>query len=412
MNNKLINDDFLKNKNILILVTGSIAIYKILELISMLKKQSANIAVVMSDSAMKFIKPLTFEVMSNRDVLHSGNECFCNTNYTNHISYARWADIALVAPASINILAKIRYGIADNIIVSTILALRTPVLLAPSANVNMIESKQSRDNIDALNKLGYIILSPRVSLLACNIVANGAMADIYEIIFNIKKNLLIDDFWVNKEVIVTGGGSIERIDLIRCISNFSSAKQASYIALILYYFGAKVTFISSKFPIILPLDINCIEVESSMDYLNALNKCSRDCILIMAAAISDYIFPNPYAIKLKKEDLGDVLDLHFIKNIDVLKEVDFKITIGFKAENNTKQSILNAKKLLVKKNNGGKNCDIVVLNHIDDNIIGGDYNEMVVVTNNKEIYLRKNDKFSISLELINLLKEEIKNIQK
>lgn len=408
----LINDGILKDKNILILVTGSIAIYKTLDLISRLKKDGANIAVVMTDSAIRFINPLCFEAMSGRDVLHSNSECYSGANYINHISYAKWADIALVAPASVNILAKIRHGISDNIVVTTVLALKVPVLLAPSANVNMIESRQNRDNIDGLIKMGYVIINPRVSLLACNVIANGAMAEVDEIVFNLKKHLLSDSFWLDKEVIVTGGGSIERIDLVRCISNYSSAKQASFIALVLYYLGAKVTFISSKFPINLPLDIHCVEVEDSKDYFNALGKCNRDSILIMAAAISDYTFLNPFDKKLKKEDLGEVLNLQFMRNIDILREVDFRIKVGFKAENSTTQSILNARKLLNSKNSGGKDCDIVVLNHIDDNKIGGDYNEMVIVTHNKEIYVKKSDKFSISFELVSLLKEEIKNIRR
>lgn len=400
-------DTFLKDKHILILVTGSIAIYKILDLISILKKQNANIAVVMSDSALKFINPLCFEAMSNKAVLYSNNESFIGLDSQNHINYARWADIILVAPASVSIIAKIRYGISDNIIVSTILASSAPILIVPSANVNMIEAKQTKDNISSLEKLGFHIINPRVSLLACNVVANGAMADLYEIVFNIKKVLLKSNFWSDKHIVITGGGSIEKIDLVRYISNYSSGKQASNLALALYYLGAKVTLISSKFPLNLPIDINCVLVENSKDYLEALNKCNKDSILIMAAAISDYVVSNPCNIKLKKEVIGDNFKLELVKNIDILKEVDFKIKIGFKAETNSSYSITNARKLLEKRENGGKDCKIVILNHIDDNKIGGDNNELIVITNRNEVFIKNNDKFSISMQLAYILEQEL-----
>ena len=180
-------DDILKNKKILILVTGSIAIYKTLDLISKLKKQDAKIAVVMSDDALSFITPLTFESLSNNEVLHKKSQKYDTQDSPNHISYALWADIAILAPASINSIAKLNYAISDSIVIATLLACKCKVLIAPSANINMMESKQNKQNLESLANMGYTIIPPRETLLACNVVAKGAMADIDEIIFNIKR---------------------------------------------------------------------------------------------------------------------------------------------------------------------------------------------------------------------------------
>lgn len=394
----------LKNKNILLCVTGSIAIYKSLDLISKLKKLGSNVFVVMSDEAMKFIAPLTFEALSGHKVLHSKSQEFLETS-PNHISYARLADIAIIAPASINTIAKLNYGIADNIITETLLALDCPIMLAPSANNNMLSAPQTTRNLESLKAMGVIIIEPRVSLLACNITAKGAMADVNEIIFQIKRVFLKSNFWSNKEVIITGGGSIEQIDDIRHISNNSSGKQASNLALRFYYLGAKVTLISSRFPIALPLEIKCLEVKSSKDFSNALKAELKDSsILLMAAAISDYI-PNKINGKLKKEQLGDVWNLKLEQNIDILKNIKASFKVGFKAESDEDSALKNAKKMLEHKG-----CDMVVLNVINDNNkIGGDSNEIYIITKVSTTPKLQGSKEEVSIEIINAIEKQIRN---
>ncbi|MDE6885519.1 MAG: bifunctional phosphopantothenoylcysteine decarboxylase/phosphopantothenate--cysteine ligase CoaBC [Helicobacteraceae bacterium] len=390
----------LKNKNILILVSGSIAIYKTLDLISSLKKMKANIKVVMSEDATKFINPLCFESLSNNEVLCVQNERFLQSS-PNHISYASFADIALLAPASVNSIAKLCYGVADTLVIETLLACKCPILVAPSANINMLETKQNKENLKKLQNLGYTIIPPRESLLACNITAKGAMASIEEIIFHIKKALYQNGWWRDKNIIITGGGSIEDIDSIRCISNHSSGKQSSNIAIALYFLGAKVTLISSRFPLPLPLGIKKIEVKSSLDFKNAIKKeLKKDSILFMAAAISDYIPKTKLKTKLKKEALGKTWNLDLVQNEDILRDLKCALKIGFKAESDRKNAPKFAKKLLDSTSNGGKGCDMVILNIIDSaNQIGGSSNEISIFSKNNYANFKKQDKFSISLEI-------------
>ena len=316
-------DNILENKKILILVTGSIAIYKTLDLISSLKKLNAKTAVVMSDEAMNLITPLAFEALSNKEVLHKDSQKYISQDSPNHINYASWADIAILAPASINSIAKLNYAISDSIVITTLLACKCKVLIAPSANINMMESKQNKQNLESLANMGYTIIPPRETLLACNIIAKGAMADIREIIFHIKRAFKMEQFWEDKKIIITGGGSIEQIDSIRHISNNSSGIQASALALAFYYLGAKVKLISSKFPLKLPLEIEKIKVDSSLAYKNALQN-TKDCIVIMAAAISDYKVENPKNQKIKKSDIGRIWNLELIQNQDLLSRIKCK----------------------------------------------------------------------------------------
>lgn len=257
-------DLILAKKRVLLLVSGGIAIYKSLDLISNLKKEGAEVFVVMSEEATRFIAPLTFEAMSGNKVLCKSTESFPQIS---HITYANLADIAIIAPATINTIAKLNYGIADNLIIQTLLACKCLVFIAPSANVNMLESPQNMANLDSLKNMGYKIIVPRVSRLACDIVANGAMAEVGEIIFNLRRAFYIESSgnkWCGKNIIITGGGSVESIDSIRHISNDSSGKQASNLALAFYYLGANVSLIASKFPISLPLGVEKIAVKSSV----------------------------------------------------------------------------------------------------------------------------------------------------
>ncbi|MBR7118529.1 MAG: bifunctional phosphopantothenoylcysteine decarboxylase/phosphopantothenate--cysteine ligase CoaBC [Helicobacteraceae bacterium] len=402
----------LKNKKILILVTGSIAIYKTLDLISKLKKQDAKIAVVMSDDALSFITPLTFESLSNNEVLHKKSQKYDTQDSPNHISYALWADIAILAPASINSIAKLNYAISDSIVIATLLACKCKVLIAPSANINMMESKQNKQNLESLANMGYTIIPPRETLLACNVVAKGAMADIDEIIFNIKREFRSDGFWENKKIIITGGGSIEQIDTIRHISNNSSGIQASALALAFYYLGAKVKLISSKFPHILPLNIEKIKVISSNDYKNALQD-TKDSIVIMAAAISDYKAKEPRNEKIKKSDIGKIWNLQLVQNQDLLSQIECRFKVGFKAESDKSSGEINAKKMLDCIENGGKSCDMVILNIIDDdNKIGDVCNEITILSKDSKEKLDRQDKLTLSFEIAKSIKEKLQKDDK
>lgn len=407
----------LKSKKILIFVSGSIAIYKTLLLIRLLRKEGAEVRIVATRHALKFITILSFEVLSGHRVLHDENECWVQgeTNYCNHISYAKWADIAIFAPISVNSISKLAHGIADNVYLSTALALPDiPKILATSANTFMLHNPIIQKNIETLQRYAYHLIPAVDGNLACGDNGNGAMADINEIIFQTKRLLMTQAYWHNVNVIVTGGGSKENIDSIRCISNHSSGLQASYLVLALYYLGANVYFISSQTPIQLPKSVNVSHVFSSQDYLHAINTAIYDIqqnketsesynndknstiYLFMVAAISDYI-PLQKSGKLKKQDLGEKMLIELKQNIDILQSLNYKnlVKIAFKAECDSKNALSYARQIL-----DSKKCAMVCLNIISENNMsfGNESNEMYFLTKDSQTQI-KDTKFNISLKL-------------
>lgn len=411
----------LKNKRILIFVSGSIAVYKVLDLIRILRKHSALVRVIATKNALKFINPITFEALCNAPLLHDDNEAWDNLDSIesnpalNHIGYAKWAQIAIFAPASANSINKLANGIADNIYLSSALALRNiPKLIAPSANTFMLENKITQENLQKLKLNGFEIIESRIDLLACGDRGNGALASIDDIFYHIKKaiytfyplesnldSIRLSTFWQDKNVIVTGGGSSEDIDDIRCISNNSSGIQASNLALALFYLGAKVRFITSKVPFILPSNIEIIRVKTSKNYIDSINSIiknieSNDIYLFMVAAISDYI-PEKKEGKIKKQEIGKELILNLKQNIDILESLKNKklIKIGFKAECDCKNAIQNAKKIL-----DSKGCKAVCLNIINEKnkAFGESKNEISFITKN-EILNFSGDKFDIAMQI-------------
>lgn len=375
------------NKKILILVSGSIAVYKILDCISQLTKYGANVRVVMSNEARAFVQPLSFEAISHNIVLHDENQSWHKNSQElspNHIFYAKWADIVLIAPATANTIAKIACGIADSVLLSTLLASSAPKLLAPAMNTAMLNAPQTQNNLAALADMGYEIIAPRSSILMCGDEGEGALAQVEEIIYRLGKGLMRDTFWSKQRVIISGGGSKESIDEVRYISNRSSGKQASYLALALYMLGAEVTFISSAFPLVLPLGIKCVNVESVEAFdreihtaLDRLDSMTSKPIVFMAAALADYA-PKPQIGKLKKEHIGENLILDCLKTKDVLTSISSQkaYKVGFKAEVDDKNASHYAQNMLE-----AKKCEMVCLNVIDSqNPFGGETNRVKIIT--------------------------------
>ncbi|HIO70571.1 MAG TPA: bifunctional phosphopantothenoylcysteine decarboxylase/phosphopantothenate--cysteine ligase CoaBC, partial [Campylobacterales bacterium] len=203
-------EKILDGKNVLIGVTGSIAIYKTLQLIRYLTKSGANVRVIMSKSSKKFITPLTFETLTGNRVLDEETEDW--TTDLNHIAIGKWADSFVIAPITANSINKLANGIADNILLQTALAYGRNILLAPSANTNMIHNPITEGNIKLLNLSNFTILGTQTKELACRTSGDGAMAEPEEIYFSIARDLLQNSFWRDRRVIVTGGGTIEKID--------------------------------------------------------------------------------------------------------------------------------------------------------------------------------------------------------
>jgi len=377
--------------NVLIGVSGSIAIYKTLELIRLFVKNKDKVKVVMTKSAQKFITPLTFETLTRNKVLTEENEDWSSN--VNHIDYAKWADIFIIAPATANTLNKAYRGIADNLLLQTYLAFRGPTLFAPAANTNMYLHSTTQEAIKNLNSI-----EANSGLLACGDEGIGKMAEVEEIFIRALREVNKDKFWENKKIVVTAGGSIEKIDDVRFISNFSSGKMGEALAKAFYIKGAKVSLISSK-EHNLTKEIKQIKVESAKDYLKAILNEKPE-YLVMAAAIVDYT-PEYKKGKLKKEHIGDELILKLSKNIDVLeslKNEKFK-KIGFKAEFDEKNAFKYAKNSLIKKN-----LDAVCLNLLSKNNFGSDKNEIIFITKDKEIKLNEDKKEEIAFKVVDAIK--------
>ena len=269
----IIPSDLLKNKKILIGVTGSIAVYKSLELVRLFTKAGADVRIVMSEASKKFVTPLSFETLTSHKVLDDLNESWVTEH--NHIKTTQWADLFIIAPVTANTIAKLANAIADNMLLQCALAYPDTKILAPSANTNMLNNPITKANLKMLQIANYEILNTQTKELACKTTGDGAMAEPIDIFWRGVKTLLKDDFWVDRRVIVTGGGTIEKIDDVRYISNFSSGKMASSIATALYARGADVNLISTKFENNLPADIHTIDVESSKEMLEYLDDSIR-----------------------------------------------------------------------------------------------------------------------------------------
>lgn len=389
----------LKNKNILVGVTGSIAIYKTLELIRLFIKAGANVRVIMSEEAKRFITPLTFEAISQHEVLHTETESWAND--LNHIHIGKWADIFLIAPISANTINKLANGIADNLLTQSVLAFNKTLVIAPSANTNMILNPITLKSVQTLQDLGVVVSEPQEKLLACLDNGKGAMSEPQSIFDITARELLKDDFWHKKNVVITGGGSVEKIDDVRCLTNFSSGKMANSLAYTFYLKGADVTLITSK-----PensLQVKTLHVKSSKEYKEAIkNSLSSDSYLIMAAAISDFVPLHIKNGKIKKEEVDENWKLELIKNEDILLNLDKQNikTIGFKAEMDEATAQESATQMLEKKS-----LDAVCLNILKkENSFGSEKNEISFITEEKTTKLALADKLDISLKIVELTK--------
>ena len=401
----------LKDKKILIGVTGSIAIYKTLDLIRLFIKSGAVVRVLMSESAKKFINPITFEAISQNKVLDENSENWDKNSDYNHIDIAKWADILVIAPASANTINKISCGIADNLLLQTVLACKKKIIIAPAANTNMIENPITIQSVNNLKNLGFEVLQTQTKELICKDVGNGAMLEPIDIFQITCKELLKTSYWENRRVVLSGGGTLEKIDDVRYISNFSSGKMASSLAIALYYLGADVSLVITRGYENIPKDIDLQIVDSSQTMFLALQdklalKSLKKSFLFMVAAISDYIPKESFSGKLKKEQLGETWSLKLSKNIDILATLNKSeiYAIGFKAEMDKKEAKTNAQNML--KN---KNLDAVCLNILDENNSFGSQNNNIELILKDRSFDFSGDKLDISLEILNRFEKEFTN---
>ncbi len=418
------NNTLLKGKKILLGVTGSISIYKSLELIRLYIKSGADVRVIMSESAKRFVTPLSFEAISQNSVLDENSESWAND--FNHIDIGKWADIFVIAPVSANTINKLSNGIADNLLTQIALAHVGKKILAPAANTNMYKNTITQNSIKMLKLMNYEIVEPQSKVLVCGDEGNGALADVKDIFYKSAQVLLRDPFWTNRRVVVSGGGTREKIDSIRYISNFSSGKMGNALSLALYLRGADVCLISTKDTSSLPQDIYVIDVDNSeemREYLvDAIRVAKKGIMtkatlmddsvpeliqkkpyLFMVAAVSDYKPKFPQVGKLKKEMLGKSWNLELEQNIDILSSINTEgiFALGFKAEIDKDAGLTNARRMLSQKS-----LDAVCLNVVEESSFGSDENEIALIFSNKKIELPKQSKLDISLAVI----EELKNV--
>ena len=403
--------NLLKNKNILLAVTGSIAVYKSLELIRLYIKAGASVKVIMTNSASKFITQLTFETISQNEVLHDKNEDWSLKSHNNHIAIGKWADVFVIAPASANTINKLASGIADNIMLQTVLAYQNTKLLCPAANTNMMNNFITQQSLKTLELCNFKLINTQTKELACKDIGDGAMAEPIDIFNSTCQELLSDDYWLNRKVILNGGGSIEKIDDVRFISNFSTGKMAIAMAKALYFKGANLVFVkTSSCEDSNLLNISEYKTNTSKEMLDIIStqiqnikqESIKKPYFFALAAISDYTPTNIQDGKLKKDNIGDIWNLELKKNIDILNEInkDGIYTIGFKAEMDKLNAFKYASNMLVNKN-----LSAVCLNILSEkNTFGSLTNELEVITKSSNTKLPSKDKLSLSLELLDTLK--------
>jgi len=363
----------LSGKTILIGITGGIAAYKICELIRKFKKNGANIKVVCTPNALNFVTKLTLQNLSQNEVYVE--EFDVKDWKPEHISLSDEADIMLIAPATANTISKIAQGIADNLLTSVACAFSKKIIIAPAMNCNMWKKPAVVENMAKLKSRGVEILEPESGFLACGYLGKGRLCSIDKIFNAIVEDLKYSQILKNKKVVVTAGGTIEDIDPVRYISNYSSGKMGLAIANAAHDTGAEVVLITTK-------DFDCpykiVKVKSARDMQRALDvEFDSSDYIIMAAAVADYRVKNYSEQKIKKTS-NEEMTLELVKNPDILKNLCNKKThqciVGFCAE--SENLIQNAKEKIQKKG-----CDYLVANDISRTDIGfsSDENEVTIL---------------------------------
>ncbi len=383
----------LKNKKILLGITGGIAAYKAVDLASKLTKMGAEVKTIMTAHACEFVGPITFKSITHQPVITK----MFNTNADiEHISLADWADIVVIAPATANIIGKTASGIADDLLSSTIMATTAPVLFVPAMNIHMYENPIVQENITKLSNFGYFFMEPQFGNLACGYEGKGRYPENEEIIFHIETYLNYKKELAGKNVLVTAGASREGIDPMRFISNYSSGKMGLALARAAHIRGAKVKFIHSSIRVNIPKYLDSIKAVSAEEMHRAvLKEYPNSDITFMTAAVADYTPAKPSKQKIKK---SDDLNLELKRTKDILAELGGKktkdqILVGFAAESeNIKENALNK----IKK----KNLDFICANNL--NVSGKDDTEILVLDKGKEIKLNGN-KFSVAHQIIDTI---------
>ena len=352
----------LDGKHVVLGVTGGIAAYKACEVVSRLRKMGAHTHVIQTRSATEFVQPLTFETLSNHPVV---TDTFARpeTWEVEHIALAKRADVFVIAPATANIIAKMACGIADDMLSTTVLATKAPVLLAPAMNTGMWTAEVTQENIATLKRRGVHFVGPDSGVLACGDTGAGRMSEPVEIVAAIESILCPQLDLEGLKVMVTAGGTRERLDPVRYMTNDSSGKMGFAIAEAAKNRGAQVTIVAGATTAKEPEGVQIVRIESTRDLYEAVTARAPEMdVIIQAAAPADYRFAVQYAEKHKKAHDGQPFILELVENPDVAAAVGAmkkpgQTLVGFAAE--TEHLLDNAQKKLDKKN-----LDLIVANDV------------------------------------------------
>ncbi len=350
----------LHGKTIVLGVTGGIAAYKGVELLRLLTKAGADVHVIMTRSAQEFVTPLTFQTLSHNPV-HTELFNLIAEQEIGHISLADRADLFVIAPATANVIGKLANGIADDMLTTTVMATRAPVLLAPAMNVNMYRNPMYQENEERLRRYGYLFVNAVKGELACGWEGEGKLQS-PEIIFEEAVTALTPSDLVAERLLITAGPTREEIDPVRYISNYSSGKMGYAIARAARRRGAQVTLVSGPTALPAPWGVTFVPVESAGEMYDAvMARVGESSVVIKAAAVADYRPVARAGEKLKKQ--GERITLELVKNRDILTELgrnkNGALLVGFAAE--TTELLANARKKLMEKN-----VDLLVANDVTE----------------------------------------------
>ena len=390
----------LENVKIGVFVMGGIAAYKVPELVRQLIKKGAQVQVAMTQSAQEFVTPLTLQVLTKRPVLtHTFDER--EPSQVQHVAMADWCDLALVVPATANGLAKMAHGLADDVVTTTLLAVTAPVLVVPAMNVHMYENPATQRNLAQLRADGLTIMEPDTGFLAEGYEGKGRLPELQRIVAQVERlyaRTHLPQSLAGKQVIVSAGGTRERIDPVRYISNDSSGKMGYAMAQAADWLGATVTLVSTTQSLLPPEGVQVQEVTSAQELAQAMTSHYNQMdYVVMAAAVSDYRVKHPHDQKIKKVAGQTDWQLDLVENPDILAQLGQtkrqQVLIGFAAE--TQNLLEHARAKLSKKG-----ADWLIANDVSNLAIGfnSDKNQVYVLgAQGQEVLLPQQSKTSLAL---------------
>lgn len=390
----------LENVKIGVFVMGGIAAYKVPELVRQLIKKGAQVQVAMTQSAQEFVTPLTLQVLTKRPVLtHTFDER--EPSQVQHVAMADWCDLALVVPATANGLAKMVHGLADDVVTSTLLAVTAPILVVPAMNVHMYENPATQRNLAQLQADGLTIMEPDTGFLAEGYEGKGRLPELHRIVAQVERlyaRTHLPQSLAGKQVIVSAGGTRERIDPVRYISNDSSGKMGYAMAQAADWLGATVTLVSTTHSLLPPEGVQVQEVASAQELAQAMTShYDQMDYVVMAAAVSDYRVKQPHDQKIKKVAGQTDWQLDLVANPDILAQLGQtkrqQVLIGFAAE--TQNLLEHARAKLSKKG-----ADWLIANDVSNPAIGfnSDKNQVYVLgAQGQEVLLPQQSKTSLAL---------------